>query len=648
MCGLTGFFNSRETADRMTSIISAMTDRITHRGPDGSGIWCSHEDTIALGHRRLAIIDLTASGHQPMHSQHDRYVIVFNGEIYNYLDLKKQLQSKQYTFSGRSDTEVILALILEYGLESTLQKLTGMFAFALWDKQDKILHLARDRVGEKPLYYGFVNDTFVFGSELKAIRTYPDFQNKIARTSIALFMQYGYVPAPHSIYDNVHKLTPGTYLTVSKATIHAKPTPKVYWSATQVAECGLANPLHVTDVEAIHQTEQLLNTIIKSQMISDVPIGAFLSGGIDSSLVAALMQINSNQPVKTFTIGFDIETHNEANYAKAIAQHLKTDHTELYINAQHAIDVIPKLPTIYDEPFADSSAIPTFLIAQLTSQQVRVCLSGDGGDELFGGYNRYRLGQSIWKKMALCPYPLRLAIQKLLLSVSPARIHHILKHLNIPMVGDKLHKFATVIAAKSPEQLYQHFISQWSNPHDLVLSHPGDPASTSILLHQLEGMHFIEKMMITDTLSYLPDDIMVKVDRAGMANGLENRAPFLNHQLIEFMWQLPLNMKVRNRTTKWLLRQVLAKHVPQHLFDRPKMGFGVPLDIWLRGPLRGWADSLLNKQHIEEQGFLRPDLIVTKWQEHVSGKRNWQYQLWTVLMFQAWMENEKETIIHYQ
>ncbi|MDP3705553.1 MAG: asparagine synthase (glutamine-hydrolyzing) [Legionellaceae bacterium] len=643
MCGLTGFFNSRETTDRMTSMISTMTERLTHRGPDGSGIWCHHDDAIALGHRRLAILDLTSSGQQPMHSHDDRYVIVFNGEIYNYLELKKQLQTKHHTFSGRSDTEVILALILEYGLEVTLHRLTGMFAFALWDKKDKILHLARDRVGEKPLYYGMINNTFVFGSELKAMRLYPEFQNKIARSSIALFMQYGYIPAPHSIYENIHKLTPGTFLTVTKSILQNKLIPKVYWSAAQIAEEGLASPLLISDTDAIEQTEQLLNTIITGQMISDVPIGAFLSGGVDSSLVAAMMQTNSKQPIKTFTIGFEIDAYNEADYAKAIAQHLRTDHTELYVNAQHAIDVIPKLPGIYDEPFADSSAIPTYLIAQLTSQQVRVCLSGDGGDELFGGYNRYRLGQSIWKKISLLPYPLRLAVQKLLLSMSPTRLHDVLKFLNIPMIGDKLHKFASVIAANSPEQLYQYFISQWHSPHNVLVSHPENSASMPILLHQLQGMHFIEKMMITDTLSYLPDDIMVKVDRAGMANGLENRAPFLNHQLIEFIWRLPLNMKVRNHTTKWLLRQVLEKYVPKALFDRPKMGFGVPLDTWLRGPLRDWADALLDKQKIEKQGFLQADRIATTWQEHLSGKRNWQYQLWTVLMFQAWIEHEKYT-----
>ncbi len=635
MCGLTGFLTAASSADP-TAIISAMTSRLIHRGPDDGGIWLHQDDGIALGHRRLAIIDLSSSGHQPMHSHDGRYVIAYNGEIYNFLALKKQL--KHHHFLGHSDTEVILALITEHGFESTLNLLSGMFALAVWDKKEKTLYLARDRVGEKPLYYGTVNDAFVFGSELKALCRYPGFQPSIDRSNLALFFQYGYIPAPHSIYKGIYKLMPGTYLSITKSTIEPLKKPTTYWSATHAAEKGLANPLKLTDKDAIQQTDTMLKTIVRGRMISDVPVGALLSGGIDSSLITALMQVDNDKPIRTFTLGFDTSTYNEAPYAKAIASHLKTEHTEFYLDAHQALSIIPRLPEIYDEPFADASAIPTFLLSQLTKQQVSVCLSGDGGDELFGGYNRYLMGQALWKKMALMPYPIRLMIRRLLLSISPTQWHQLLRFTQIPMVGDKVHKFAIAAGSKSPDLLYQSLISQWHDPHQLIRYDTESPSSTSILLHQLEGMDFIEKMMITDTLTYLPDDILVKVDRASMAVGLENRAPYLDHQLIEWIWTLPMHMKIRNRSTKWLLRQILSKHLPPHLFERPKMGFSVPLDAWLRGPLREWADNLLDKKRIEQQGFLRAEPILEKWQEHLSGKRNWQYLLWTVLMFQAWVE----------
>lgn len=631
MCGIAGFINQSKSLNA-ESVITAMTNSLKHRGPDDKDIWLDNESQIALGHRRLAILDLSPAGHQPMHSFNNRYVIVFNGEIYNFRELKKQLQIKKHTFCGHSDTEVILALISEYGLEAALQSMSGMFAFALWDKKAKLLHLARDRIGEKPLYYGMVNNSFVFASELKAICLFPDFNNPISREGINLFLQYGYIPAPHSIYQKIYKLQPGSYLTIQGSALNSH-SPKCYWSATKVAEEGISNPLYLSDHEAILQAQTMLNDTVKSRMVSDVPIGAFLSGGIDSSLVTALMQQNSSDKVKTFTIGFHEKNYDEADYARKIAQHLQTDHTEFYVDASQALHVIPQLPTMYDEPFADSSAIPTYLVSKLTRQHTKVCLTGDGGDELFGGYNRYLLGNTLWKKIAPLPYPIRLAIRKLLLSISPTRWHKLLQFLQYPMLGDKLHKFASVVALKSPESIYQHLISQWHDTENLLFEHHH---STS-LLYQIEEMDFIEKMMITDTISYLPDDIMVKVDRAGMAASLESRSPFLDHQLIEFIWKLPLNMKVRNHTTKWLLRQVLSKYVPLHLFERPKMGFGIPLDKWLRGPLREWAENLLNQRLIEQQGFLKPGPILTKWHEHLSGRRNWQYQIWTVLMFQAWI-----------
>lgn len=641
MCGITGFYQSNPSAGDATQILTAMTAQLTHRGPDDSGIWFDSKTGIALGHRRLSILDLSAHGRQPMLSQNERFVLVYNGEIYNFLTLKKQLEAKQYCFKSHSDTEVILTLMMEYGLEQALPLLSGMFAFALWDKQNQTLHLARDRVGEKPLYYGLVNGAFVFGSELKAMRNYPGFSNAIDRGSLTLFLRYGYIPAPHSIYEGIHKLAPGTYLTVSQSAFQKLPEPTTYWSAIRAAEKGIASPHPINDAEAISATHDFLNLSVKNRMISDVPIGALLSGGIDSSLITALMQANSATPIKTFTIGFHEKTYNEAHYAKAVASHLGTYHTELYIEETEALDVIPKLPIIYDEPFADSSAIPTYLVSLLTKQQVSVCLSGDGGDELFGGYNRYLLAKTLWKKIALCPYPIRIVMQKVLLSASPTRWQQLLYFLRFPMIGDKLHKLAGGLTAQSPELLYHFLISQWHNADELVTEQNLGITPRHIRLHPQNSMTFIEKMMLTDTLSYLPDDILVKLDRATMAAGLESRAPFLDHEVLEFAWGLPMHLKVRNHTTKWVLREILSQYVPKPLFERPKMGFGIPLNSWLRGPLREWAEHLLNKKVMEAQGFLRPEPILQKWHEHVSGKRNWQYPLWTVLMFQAWIETQR-------
>lgn len=638
MCGLAGFLHSHYNIEYSTAIIAGMIEGIKHRGPDNASIWLNQEDSIVFGHCRLAITDLSASGQQPMHSANERYVIIYNGEIYNFRELKKQLQAKHYLFAGNSDTEVILSLTMEYGIEEALKRMSGMFAFALWDKKEKLLHLARDRIGEKPLYYGLINGSFVFGSELKAICLYPGFQRKIDPKNLALFLQYGYIPAPYSIYEAIYKLTPGTFLSISPATFPSLPSPKAYWSATQVLHDSLTSPLRLTDEEAIAQTDALLNELVKNCMISEVPIGAFLSGGIDSSLVAALMQANSGTAIKTFTIGFSEQGYNEASYAKTIANYLKTDHTEIYIDSSQSLEIIAKLPHIYDEPFADSSAIPTFLISHFSKQQVSVCLSGDGGDELFGGYNRYLLGKRLWRNIGWLPYPLRLGLQKCLFAMSPKAYQQLFKFTRLATTGHKLHQLATLLEAKTTEQFYHRLISQWPNANQLLRMAVSELPPTKVSLYQLDALDLIEQMMITDTLSYLPDNIMVKVDRAGMAVSLENRSPYLNHQLIEFLWKLPLNMKIRHRKSKWLLRQVLNKYIPAELFDRPKMGFSVPLAQWLRGPLREWAQSLLNKNRLEEQGFLRTEPILQKWQEHLSGKRNWQYQLWTVLMLQAWLE----------
>ena len=641
MCGISGFITKNSFLADEVSFLRKMTDTLYHRGPDDFGVWHDEQNGVGLGQRRLSIIDLSPLGHQPMHSACGRYVIVFNGEIYNYRELKISLETKGHQFVGHSDTEVMLALVTEHGIEKALSMMSGMFAFALWDKAEKILHLARDRIGEKPLYYGLVNDTFVFGSELKALRAYPNFQNEIDKNSVSLLLQYGYIPAPKTIHKNIHKLTPGTYLTIPADNITNFSSPKIYWSAVACARDGLKNPLNLNDDQAIQHLDNLLHHTIKNCMVSDVPIGAFLSGGIDSSVVAALMQANSDRPIKTFTIGFNEAGYNEAVYADAVAKHLKTDHTELYVDAAHALSLIPRLSSIYDEPFADSSAIPTFLVSQLTKQHVTVCLSGDGGDEVFGGYNRYLLGKNLWKKISLFPYPMRLAIKKMLLSVSPAKWDKVLAILRKPLIGDKIHKLGSALAIKSPELLYQRLVSQWPNAAIAMKGFDVSQNPDEVLLDKQQEMDFIENMMMTDTITYLPDDIMVKVDRAGMAVSLESRAPYLDHQLIEFMWRLPLHMKIRNGETKWLLRRVLEKHVPKHLFDRPKMGFGVPIDSWLRGPLKNWAGDLLNQSTLEQQGFFNTTPILEKWNQHLSGNYNWQYQLWPVLMFQSWYENNK-------
>lgn len=636
MCGITGFWDLRGCNNDYEFIISSMTNKLFHRGPDDGDIWVDSNNRVALGHRRLAIIDLSPLGHQPMHSRCERYVIVYNGEVYNYLQLKKALEAKGHQFRGHADTEVVLELISEYGLEKSLKMLNGMFAFALWDKQAKTLYLARDRLGEKPLYYGKVNGTFVFSSELKALEVFPNFSKTINRNALTSLLQYTYIPAPSSIYENIFKLKPATYLSIAEADLDNLPDPQFYWNADQIAIDGLSNPLSLSDSEAVDAIDMMLKATIKNRMISDVPVGSFLSGGIDSSTVTALMQANSDMPIKTFTIGFNEVGYNEAEHAKLIAQHLKTDHTELYVESSQALSLIPRLPEIYDEPFADASAIPTFLVSQITKRFVTVCLSGDGGDEVFGGYNRYLIGSTLWKKLTYLPYPFRKIIKKMLVSISPEHWDKILGIVKQRLLGEKLHKLASIIDLKTPADVYQRLISQWPDPNDLVIN----ANYQQIKLKEFSQLDFVENMMLTDAISYLPDDIMVKVDRAGMAVSLENRAPYLDHELIEWMWHLPLHMKIRNGETKWLLRRVLEKHVPKYLFDRPKMGFGVPLGTWLRGPLKNWASELLDQSLLNQQGFFNSEPIIQKWRQHLLGKYNYQYQLWPILMFQAWLNNK--------
>ncbi|MBU2572084.1 MAG: asparagine synthase (glutamine-hydrolyzing) [Gammaproteobacteria bacterium] len=643
MCGLTGFlsFSSADDAE----IARRMAEAIAHRGPDDAGVWSDSEAGITLAHRRLSILDLSPAGHQPMLSSCGRFVIAFNGEIYNHTQIRSELEAIEIRqWRGHSDTETLITACAAWGVEAALKKCIGMFAFALWDRQERKLTLARDRLGEKPMFYGWQGDTFLFGSELKALKAHPAFLAEVNRDALAMLMRHNYIPAPYSIWRDIHKLQPGCILTVSPE--RREPTITSYWSAKQAIEAGVRNPFSGSADEAISSLESLLSDAICRQMIADVPLGAFLSGGVDSSAIVALMQAQSNRPVCTFSIGFNEAQYNEAEYAKAVAKHLGTDHTELYVTPNDALNVIPRLPTLYDEPFSDSSQIPTFLVAQMARQHVTVSLSGDAGDELFCGYNRYTFVNRLWNKLALMPLGLRRVFAHALMTLSPATWNRLADPLMIALpdrlkqanIGDKLHKGAGVLAYRTIDELYLDLISHWKEPTELVL-HSSEPSLLSTSLDaQPVLLTDIERMMAADLTSYLPDDILVKVDRAAMGVSLETRVPFLDHRVVEFAWTLPMKYKLRDGVGKWALRQMLYKHVPKSLIERPKMGFGVPIDEWLRGPLRDWAEDLLDENRLCQEGFFEPSLIRSKWSEHLSGQRNWQYHLWDVLMFQAWLE----------
>lgn len=646
MCGFAGYL-STTIPNYADELLQSMGDTIAHRGPDDSGIWHDNEAGVGLAHRRLSIVDLSPAGHQPMLSGSGRYVIAFNGEIYNHLTLRAELDNGGYApkWRGHSDTETLLASFDTWGIETTVKKSIGMFAFAVWDKQTRQLTLGRDRLGEKPLYYGWQGQgekaVFLFGSELKALRAHPAFQNTIYRGALSLQLRHNYIPAPYSIYDGIAKLRQGCLLTVSLQ--QREPKEWSYWSALQVAESGTSNPFTGSAEQAIDELEVLLKDAIRQQMMADVPLGAFLSGGIDSSLVVALMQAQSAQPIKTFTIGFHEQGYNEAVHAKAIAQHLGTEHTELYVTAAQAMAVIPRLPGLYDEPFSDSSQIPTFLVSQLAKQHVTVSLSGDAGDELFCGYNRYVMTANLWHKVALLPLPLRRILAKGIMSVSPDNWNRLsrffpVSNSTLPVnIGDKFHKGAGVLTSNTVNELYLHFITHWFDSASVVI----DGLLPTTLMNELpslEGLQDIQRMMAQDSMTYLPDDILVKVDRAAMGVSLESRVPFLDHRVVEFSWQLPQSMKLRDGQSKWALRQVLYRHVHKALIERPKMGFGVPIGDWLRHDLRDWTEALLDETRLRNEGFFHPAPIRKKWKEHLSGQRNWQYHLWDVLMFQLWLE----------
>lgn len=657
MCGIVGFLGSAGCfdADQGRQLAAKMAACINHRGPDHSAVWSEPSSQIVLAHTRLAIVDLSAAGEQPMHSTNGRYVIIFNGEIYNHLKLRDQLgaMGAEFRWRGHSDTETLLAAIETWGLEGALQRSIGMFALALWDRQERTLTLARDRLGEKPLYYGWQGRgskaVFLFGSELKALASHPAFEHEVDRGALSLFMRQGHVPAPHSIYRGIHKLAAGTYASWSLQ--QREPVVRAYWSAAEIAEAGVTDPLRGSPAETVQSLETLLLDAVAQQMMADVPLGAFLSGGIDSSTIVALMQAQSSRPVKTFSIGFHNTDYDEAVHAKAVATHLGSDHTELYVTPEEALAVIPRLPSIYDEPFADSSQIPTFLVSQLARQQVTVSLSGDGGDELFGGYNRYQIAKSVWNQIAKVPRPIRKAIAKGITRISPARWSALAAKLDpalprpfrMRLAGDKMHKGAALLGSRSADELYRGLVSTWRDPHSVVREGAEPPTLLTGDSPHLRGLGDVERMMALDLLTYLPDDILTKVDRAAMSVSLETRVPFLDHRVVEFAWRMPLEHKLRDGQTKWALRQVLDRYVPRKLVDRPKMGFGVPIGDWLRGPLRDWAEDLLDERSLRDAGYFEPGVIRDIWSVHQKGQVNMQNHLWTVLMFQMWLRETRAT-----
>ncbi|MEZ5552629.1 MAG: asparagine synthase (glutamine-hydrolyzing) [Pseudomonadales bacterium] len=640
MCGITGFIDQAGAARvvGLDRVIEIMTGTLTHRGPDDSGFWSDERHQIALGHRRLAIVDLSPAGHQPMFSASGRYVIVYNGEIYSHAEMRDELAGQGVRFRGHSDTEVLLEAIACWGLEATLPRLIGMFAFALWDRQTAELTLVRDRLGIKPLYWARHKGSILFASELKAFREFPGWQPQIDRNAVAAYLRHNYIPAPHSIYEDVFKLEPGSILVFRAGD---DPRSQKFWDFEKVAVEGLANRPQLSPEDAATALEQLLRDAVKRCMVADVPLGALLSGGIDSSLVAALMQDQSERPVRTFSIGFREGGFDEAPYARRIAEHIGSDHTELYVTPDQARDVIPRLPEMFDEPFSDSSQIPTYLVCAMTRRSVTVALSGDGGDELFAGYNRYLLGARLWRRTSWLPTPLRTAFGagiNLLSEQSWDQLARLIpSSARPPQFGNKMRKLGGGLRFPDPDAIYRQIVSHWHEPDQVVISgvEPRGPLWDEGYREKIPD--FMERMQFFDTITYLPDDILTKVDRASMAASLEARVPLLDHRVVEFAWRLPLELKMREGNGKWILREILQRYVPRDLFDRPKMGFGVPIDDWLRGPLRDWAESLLDERRLREQGLLNPEPVRARWNSHLRGQ-NAGYQLWDVLMLQAWLE----------
>jgi asparagine synthase (glutamine-hydrolysing) len=649
MCGFAGFISQHCNATGSSDNARRMAAALAHRGPDDEGVWTDDGAGVALAHRRLSIVDLSLTGHQPMHSACGRWVITFNGEIYNFAELRDILmrQGKAPQWRGHSDTEVLLAGIAAWGVPATLERSIGMFAFAVWDRQKRTMWLARDRLGEKPLYYGLANGTFLFGSDFAALSRHPSWSGDIDRYAVALLMRHGHVPAPYAIYSGFHKLEPAAYLAVDVAG-QARERGR-YWNAGNMALAGERNPITMGPAEAVAEVERQLRRSLKGQMVADVPLGAFLSGGIDSSAVVAVMQAMSGKPVKTFTVGFTERGYDEASHARVVAKHLGTDHHELTLTEADTLEMVPRLAHVYSEPFADASQIPMLLVSRMARQHVTVALSGDGGDELFSGYNRYQLAGRFWPALQATPRPVRQAVAKLVQALPYRSLERAARWSGSALpeglrprnLDAKILKVADILASRSIDDAYDQLVSHWRDDSIVLCSDaPADDGTASVIAPDFASP--IHRMMYRDLTGYLHDDVLTKVDRATMAYGLEARVPLLDHRLVEFTWRLPLSILRNEGRSKWPLRQILFKYVPRELVERPKMGFAVPIDTWLRGPLRDWAETLLAPRRLRHDGILDPRKVEAAWRAHLSGSANLQQKLWNVLMFQAWLDGLKQ------
>jgi asparagine synthase (glutamine-hydrolysing) len=634
MCGIAGYLDGvRQTsAGTLERRVQAMALQLSHRGPDDSGTWVDASVGLALASRRLAIVDLSPEGHQPMLSRSGRYVVTYNGEIYNFLELRKSLEARGHGFRGHSDTEVLLAAVTEWGLDAALQAFEGMFAFALWDRESRALHLVRDRLGEKPLYYGWLGDTFLFASELRSIEVVSDGGLAIDRDAVALYARSGAIPAPHSIYSAIKKLPAGTHLTLETEAAGDRLRLDTYWSLEDEVRRGVQTPFTGTVTDARDQLRSLLERSIVTRMIADVPLGAFLSGGVDSSTVVAIMQSQSARPVKTFTIGFRDEAYNEAPHAAEVAKHLGTDHTEFYVSGDQAQSVVPRLASVFDEPFADPSGLPTLLLCELTRRHVTVSLSGDGGDELFAGYHRYLWSDRLWRSISRIPRGVRAQAAAALGRV-PARLWDRLPRRS---PSETMQKLAGAVAASDLLDMHQRLLSSYDGNPSVVIGANGAASNGQMSKDLAALLSPLDQMMYCDLNGYLADDILVKLDRTSMNVSLEGRVPFLDHRIVEFAWSLPLTMKIKDGQPKWILRQVLGAYLPGRLVGVQKRGFDVPIDTWLRGPLRDWAETLLDERALRHDGVFDAMVIRRAWMEHLGGRRNWQRLLWAVLMFQGW------------
>jgi asparagine synthase (glutamine-hydrolysing) len=677
MCGFTGFYLNSAIENRaLEETVTKMATALEHRGPDDSGIWVDQNKGLALGHRRLSVVDTSSFGHQPMTSQNKRYVIAFNGEIYNHIQLREELNllNTNLRWNGHSDTETLLAGFELLGIDKTLNKLIGMFAISLWDCATNTIHLIRDRFGEKPLYYGWIKtntgSVFAFGSELKALREYPGFNNCISRSALKQYFKYMYVPAPYSIYDGIYKLEPGSMISVTsppknapKYPLHHSNNKDIFHENLKISkwydlkEKVIKNSENLISnrEDASSVLESQLEETIKLQSLADVPLGAFLSGGVDSSAIVAIMQNQSSTPIKTFTIGFDEAEFDESTFAKNVASHLKTDHHEMRVTSEDAMSLIPKLPHLYDEPFADSSQIPTFFVSQAAKKEVTVSLSGDAGDELFGGYNRYFLAPQLWNKINWMPYSARKMLGKTLINIplnfwdKVGDSYNLMRHKSrgISRFGDKVHKTAyRLCQVDSLDALYKSLVTEWPNTDALVKSNKYDFNDSSSLINSIDDLipangleDSVSRMMYWDMISYLPDDILCKVDRAAMGNSLETRVPFLDHRIVELSFRIPLNLKINGNIGKSVLRDILYKHVPKDLIERPKAGFGIPLGAWLRGPLKPWVEELIDSDRLKKEGYLEPEIITKIWNEHLNYTRDWSFRIWSVVIFQEWLES---------